>query len=105
MTTAEFWNSEPRVLCSYIKKHELELDEMNYNSWLIGLYTYNALGVVLENMFSKDSKEMYCERPIEELYSSYVKEKEPVSIVEKDDKFKSQKNFWAKLKKGYESNG
>ena len=104
MTTEEFWNGEPRILCSYIKKHELELDEINRKAWLFGLYTYKAVNVVISNFASSFSKsnngtqQTYFERPIEEFQSDYKVKKE-VKKLEKDDKHRQSVNLWAKLGK------
>lgn len=100
MTTEEFWNGEPRVLCSYIKKYELELDDMNRQSWLIGLYVCKAVSTVVGNaLASKNSiKETYFEKPLEQFNYSAVKE-EKQNNVEKDHR--QNVNYWAQLgKKG-----
>ena len=99
MTVNEFWYGEPRVFSSYIRKHELELDEMNYNSWLIGLYVHKAIGVVLGNAFSNKSsiKDTYFEKPLEQLNSNYVEMKEEQKEEIKDLKHQTQVNYWAKL--------
>ena len=103
MTTEEFWYGEPRVLCSFIKKHDLYLDEMNYNAWLFGLYTHKAIGVVLTNAFSQESsiKDTYFEKPLEELYSEYnLKKTKKQKETNKKD-YRQQINYWAKIgKKG-----
>jgi hypothetical protein len=98
MTTEEFWNGEPRVLSSFIKKHELELDEMNKYSWLIGLYTYKAVGTVVSNALSgKNSiKQSYFDRPLEEFNSNYNKNAHEKEIEEGHRK---SVNFWSKLHK------
>lgn len=103
MTTEEFWYGEPRVLCSYIKKHELELDEMNYNAWLIGLYTHKAFGTVLSNAFSKEGSivNTYFEKPLEELNSVYSHSKSKKKVVLSKNDYRQQINYWAKIgKKG-----
>jgi len=102
MTADEFWNEEPRLFSSYIKKHEQELDEVNYQSWLIGLYVYKAVGTALGNAFSDKGsiKNTYFEKPLEELNSNYiaVTEKEKTKI---NSSYRSSINYWAKFgKKG-----
>lgn len=102
MTADEFWNEEPRLFSSYIKKHEQELDEVNYQSWLIGLYVYKAVGTVLGNAFSNKSsiKNTYFEKPLEELNSSYAIEIE-AKKMKKDASYRNSVNYWAKFgKKG-----
>jgi hypothetical protein len=98
MTTEEFWNGEPRVLSSFIKKHELELDEMNKYSWLIGLYTYKAVGVVVSNALSgKNSvKQSYFEKPLEEFSSNYNKN---AQTKQAEEEHRKTVNYWAKYSK------
>lgn len=98
MTVEEFWYGEPRVFSSYIRKHELELDEMNYNSWLIGLYVHKSMGVILGNAFSSKGsiKDTYFERPLEQLNSNYI-EKKKKKVETKDADYRTQVNYWAKL--------
>lgn len=103
MTTEEFWNGEPRVLCSYIKKYELELDEINRQAWLFGLYTYKAVSVVIGNLansFTKNNgqiSETYFDKPIEQFQSNY---KEEINFKEEEsnDKHRQSVNYWAHLK-------
>ena len=97
MTPTQFWEDEPRLINSYIRKHELELDESNYKSWLIGLYSYEAVSVALSKAFSDKGKAdniNYFEKPIEELFSNYEEHKEQTS---KD--FRKSVNYWAKFAK------
>lgn len=97
MTPNEFWYDEPRLLDSYIKKRELELDTINYQSWLIGLYVNKAVGTVLENAFSKKGsiQSTYFEKPLEELNSTKK------IVQEQQTTYKEQYNIWAKFgKKG-----
>ena len=103
MTPTQFWEDEPRLFYSFIKKNEMERDEMNYNAWLFGLYFYKAHSVSLFNAFSsKESIEnTYFEKPLEELNSNY----QPMTKSEKEEKVKTgyrgQVNYWAKFgKKG-----
>lgn len=102
MTADEFWNGEPRLLSSYVRKHELERDEINYQSWLIGLYVYKAVGTVLGNVFSSKSSinNTYFEKPLQELDSNYIAEYEAKKEI-KDVSYRQNVNYWAKLgKKG-----
>lgn len=102
MTVDEFWNEEPRLLSSYVRKHELERDEINYQSWLIGLYVYKAVGTVLGNAFSSKSSinNTYFEKPLEELDSNYIAEYEAKKET-KDVSYRHNVNYWAKFgKKG-----
>lgn len=97
MTPNQFWYDEPRLLDVYIKKRELELDVINYNSWLIGLYVENAVAVVLSNAFgSEGSKEItYFEKPLDNFNYNKIEENKPEMT------YQEQKNIWAKFgKKG-----
>lgn len=98
MTTEEFWDGEPRVVGSYIKKHEKELDEMNYNSWLIGLYVQKALVTTLGNMFGdKNSvKDTYFEKPLECFNSNYNPE-DKNDEEKKNTDYRTKHNYWAKF--------
>ena len=100
MTPNEFWYSEPRLLQSYIKKRELELDNINYVSWLIGLYVHQGFGVVLNNAFSDKSskKSTYFEKPLD-LFNEKGQQMENKQDMEV--KYQEQFNYWAKIgKKG-----
>lgn len=102
MTTEEFWKGEPRVFISYIKKYEHELDDMNYQSWLIGLYVHKAVRTVLDNAFSDKGsiKDTYFEKPLEELNSNYKYDKEEKQ-ENKNKNYRNQVNYWSKFgKKG-----
>ena len=93
MTPNQFWYDEPRLLDVYIKKRELELDVINYNSWLIGLYVEDALSVVLSNILSKNSNVKYFEKPLD--CFNYNK---PKPVV-KENEYREQVNMWAKFGK------
>ena len=102
MTADEFWNSEPRLFSSYIKKNQLQLDEINYQAWLFGLYEYKAICTALGNAFSdKGSTEnTYFEKPLEELTHNY-EEKLSKKKETFDDEVREVHNYWAKFgKKG-----
>ena len=101
MTPQEFWNDEPRLLQSYIRKRELELDNINYVSWLIGLYVHQGFGVVINNAFSDKSskKSTYFEKPLDlfnEKNTDDIEQKENMNV-----KYQAQFNHWARIgKKG-----
>ena len=87
-------------MCSYIKKHELELDEINDQSWLIALYIQKAVETAICNCFRKDGTEpisVYMEKPLNSFYSNYKKnnEKETNDI----NNYRCDVNYWSKLKK------
>ena len=102
MTPNEFWYSEPRLLQSYIKKRELELDNINYNAWLIGLYVYQGFGVIINNAFSDKSskKSTYFEKPLD-LFNEKSQKEEIKDKKDMNVKYQEQYNYWAKIgKKG-----
>lgn len=98
MTLDQFWYDEPRLLDVYVKKREKELDDINFQSWLIGFYNHYGITIALANAFSNKSskKSTYFEKPLELFNSNYKKKKE-----NKDDEYRTKHNYWAKLgKKG-----
>lgn len=97
MTPNQFWYDEPRLLDAYIKKKELDLDVINYNSWLIGLYTEKALSVVLSHAFSENSTEEYFNSPLD----CFNYEKQEKQEAKQKMTYREQKNAWSKFgKKG-----
>ena len=69
MTAEQFLDGEPWLFNVYAKvardREEAESKKMDYSAWLVGLYCYQAFGVVLSNSFSKHgSKAKYPEQPI-----------------------------------------
>lgn len=93
MTPNQFWYDEPRLLDVYIKKRELELDVINYNSWLIGIYVEDALSVVLSQAFGGNKKATYFEKPLECFNYNKTEESKPKLT------YREQKNIWAKFGK------
>ena len=68
MPSNEFWDSDPIYLLSYIKASErvseLKSRNIDYNSWLIGVYCETAFASVISNAFSKSSgKNGYPKQP------------------------------------------
>ena len=95
MTEEQFWYSDYRLIKTYIKKYELERNDMNYKAWLNGLYIYKAVGVLLNGIFSKSGqKDTYFEKPLEELNYNF----KSLSEEEITDKHRDSYNDWAKLK-------
>ena len=89
MTPTQFWDEEPRLFHSYLVKHQLMLSQINYESWLIGLYVNIAFQVGLSG-FSKGSNAKYCEKPIE-AFNGY-KPKEKIG------EYRETVNYWSKFK-------
>lgn len=100
MTLDQFWYYEPRLLDVYVKKRELELDNINFEAWLVGLYNHYGVTIALANAFSDKSskKSTYFEKPLEIFNSNNKVAKKQEN---KDDNYRQQYNYWAKLgKKG-----
>lgn len=95
MSADEFWKDDPQLFVSYrtsfINKKKRELEEVDYNSWLQGLYIHNGNGLLfisfkqfISNLlagFTKGSKDntkidTYPSRPYGELDKEKTKEKE-----------------------------
>ena len=99
MTLDQFWYYEPRLLDVYVKKRELELDDINFEAWLVGLYNHYGVTIALANAFSDkgSKKSTYFEKPLELFNSEHaIREQE-----QKKDNYRQQYNYWAKLgKKG-----
>ena len=93
MTPTQFWEEEPRLFHSYLVKHQQMLNQINYESWLIGLYVHIAVSVSLSG-FSKGSNQKYCEKPIESFNRYFVKENK--------GEYREQVNYWSKFKKNKE---
>ena len=43
MSAREFWEDDPTLAKAYRKADELRKENMNFEAWLTGLYTYKAL--------------------------------------------------------------
>lgn len=101
MTPTQFWEEEPRLFYSYLRKHEIEQDEDNFRSWRFCVYVYEAISVSLSSLFAEKGKKppTYFEEPIKEFYCDYV----PLTQKKKEETIinthQSQVNYWAKLGK------
>ena len=86
MSTQEFWDEEPDLLWIYRKvymgtlKIQNELD--NQQAWRIGLYVYEAISVVVHNVFKKEGQpsQNYSEKP----YNFSRKPKTQEEIIEEE---------------------
>lgn len=85
MPLQEFWYEDPNLLWIYrtcfvkeeIRKTELEFEKMNYHSWLVGLYVYNAIG----SAFNKNTK--YPKKPLELKSSNKTSKNKTKKLEEK----------------------
>lgn len=64
MTTEKFWYGEPREINSYFIAKRLKDNEVNYQSWLFGIYVMRAVAV---NLNDGKHKIEYYKEPIKEL--------------------------------------
>ena len=66
MSAKEFWEEEPDLFWayrfSYYEKLKINKEIFNHNAWLQGTYFCEAVGVALNNSFSKN-KVNYPEKP------------------------------------------
>ena len=57
MTYEEFWEKDHRLTESYIKKHEMDIDNETQNNWENVTYIRAALLEIVSAIYSKDKKE------------------------------------------------
>lgn len=61
-----FWQLNVRTLRPYLLAENIKREDRNYFLWLQGAYIYDAVGVCLENAFSKKGgkKKDYLKEPV-----------------------------------------
>lgn len=66
MTYDEYWEKDPILVFDYRKANEITQQIKSNDSWLQGMYFYNAIGTVIANAFSSKGKkaETYLKEPI-----------------------------------------
>lgn len=102
MTPTQFWEEEPRLVNSYIRKHQLELNEFNYKSWLLNVYTYKAVSVAIGQSFAdkkESSKIQYFEKPIEEFYTYKNNDTQETKQKTVESTHRQRVNYWSKFAK------
>ena len=67
MTYEQYWELSPHLAVAYRKAYRLKREAENEQTWLQGLYVYDAFAVCLANAFSKrgSKKQTYIEKPID----------------------------------------
>jgi hypothetical protein len=70
MSYAEYWEGDPILTQYYRKAYQIKQEEINYNSWLQGMYIYDAVSTALYNALrglgkSKPPAKNYATRPYE----------------------------------------
>ena len=105
MSYDEFWNKDPELFFSYrfsyLKGLKIKREEMNYSSWLNGLYNYRAYAVALHNAFDGKNNPMeYFKKPID-----FDNEEDKQSKKQKEEEtFNQKKRFWSHFKEIYYKN-
>ena len=86
MSYAEYWEGDPLLAQYYRKAYQIKQDERNYNSWLQGMYVYDAVSTALYNALrgmgkTKPPPKDYAKQPYE-LYKKNKTEQEKAKEVE-----------------------
>lgn len=102
MSSKEFWEEDPQLYWAYrtfyLKKLQIESEEIDYKSWSNGNYNFLAFSIALNNAFS-DKKLEYPKKPycMEEKSPKSKLQKELEKISDKNIKQQTEFNFWARL--------
>ena len=63
MSSTDFWEGDPQLYWAYrtfyLKRKEIEAEEMKYNAWLIGNMQSIATSISLANAFGKGEKQNF----------------------------------------------
>lgn len=85
MTLEQFWDESPYLVQYYKKAFRLKRELENEMAWIQGLYVYDAIAVVLQNVLRKrgQKRENYIERPLDifPLTDSEKKQREREEII------------------------
>lgn len=101
MSGKEFWDDDPQLYWAYqtfyLKKKEEELEQSNYNSWLMGIYVLSALNQSLNGAFGKkgQKKDIYPKEPID--FNKELEKQKEYTREEKELNFVQEFNSWARL--------
>ena len=120
MSAEEFWKDDPQLFVSYrtsfINKKKREMEEIDYKSWLQGLYIHDGNGKLMASLKQfltnilaslsgkpKDTKEIptYAKKPYTELEKEKQKQDEEQT---KKDRYKEYENslvYFGTLKQQY----
>lgn len=97
MNYEQFMEDDPQLYWYYLKAYnerkEIEFKENNYMLWLNGQYTLLALTQTMNNILSKNKKEIYPKHPVgeEEKQSLSMKEKFLIMADKINNKFNKNK--------------
>lgn len=102
MSDKEFWDDDPQLYWAYqtfyLKSKEMEIEQINYNAWLQGIYVLSALNQSLSGVFGKkgQKKDIFPKEPID--FKKLVKEQRILTKEEKDKQIANDFNAWARIK-------
>ena len=114
MSSEEFWRDDPQLFVSYrtsfINKKKREMEEMDYNCWLQGLYIHKGNIIVEEvlrntlvNMFSDKKIELnldtYPTKPFSE--SEKVENQQTTKVNDKYENFQNSLCYFGSMKSRY----
>ena len=117
MSAEEFWKDDPQLFVSYrtsfVNKKKKEIQEMDYKSWLNGLYVHDgnskllsALKQFITNILSKTKDrnkiDSYPKKPLLELEKEKKQEQSIKKLHHKD--FENNLSYIATMKQRYLKN-
>ena len=84
MSYEQYWYGDPSLVIAYRDAHKLRIEQANQQLWLQGLYIYNAMAVIVSNVFAKKgaTPQKYIDKPLD----LFPKEKTKEEIVEQRNK-------------------
>lgn len=114
MSADEFWKDDPQLFVSYrtsfINKKQREMEELDYKSWLQGLYIHDGNGKLnvslkqfLGNMFSKSPDRTKIDSYPSKPYTEQEKEKkrEEEKKNKQYEEYQSSLVYFGSLKQRY----
>lgn len=98
MTPEQYWEGDVYLIAYYQKAHLLSTDRKSQEMWLQGLYIYNALSVVAQNILRKKGQkaESYMAEPIR--LSPVTKEEKEAKVIQQRKQAIDYFNSWIKGK-------
>lgn len=103
MSEKEFWEDDPQLYWAYqtfyLRQKKDEIEQLNYNAWLQGIYTLSALNQSLSGVFGKKGQkaDIYPKKPIE--FKQELEKQVKYSQEEKEALYVQEFNSWARLGK------
>ncbi len=97
MTYDQYWHGDPWCLKDYRTAHNLRMREQNQMLWIQGLYSMNALSVVIGNAFSKKGSppRKYLEKPLDIFPKTEAEEK--AEMEQKQKELIAKLSAWKKM--------